>query len=409
MIERMLMLVIIVAFLLSCADNGANDDQGKTLRSATTLDSILLQAVESGKISGAVVQVTKEGHKDYQKAFGYSNLENGESLKSTDIFRIASMTKAVTAVAAMILYEQGKFELDDSLASYIPEFANPGILESINARDTTFTTHPAKGYITIRQLFTHSSGSAYGYDDENLMPVYMKAGITEGFEERDILLADNVLRIAKMPIMHEPGERFTYGLNSDILGRLVEIWSGKSLDIFMSEEIFKPLGMNDTYFYLPEDKADRLVDVYMSSQNGVIPTDYPLIHYPVKGAKRYLSGGADLSSTASDYSRFCQMLLNGGTLENATILQPATVDLMTQTHLETGDEDMGLGFSYTSEQPDRRLKRKGSFSGGGFFSTAFWIDPAEQLTAVIMLQMYPFNDWDLITNLEVAIYNSYND
>jgi len=210
-----------------------------------------------------------------------------------------------------------------------------------------------------------------------------------------------------MPIMHEPGERFTYGLNSDVLGRLVEIWSGMPLDEAFTSMIFEPLDMYDTHFYLPESKFHRLADVYMTTPKGVAPTDYPLTNYPVQGAKRYLSGGSDLCSTSRDYHRFCQMMINKGVLDGVRILKRKTVDLIASTHLETGDEDMGLGFSYLSAKThDKRARSVGTYSGGGFFATQFLIDPQADIVAILMLQLYPFDHWDLFEELEIAIYEA---
>ena len=379
-----------------------------TEETASHLDSLFQMAIETHKIPGAVALVAEAGKVVYHQALGYSNIETSRAQTTSDLFRIASMTKPITAVAAMMLYEEGKFQLDDPLAKHLPAFAQPQILDEINLADSSFTAHPAESEITIRQLFTHSSGIGYGFQDEKLMAIFEKAGITEGFEERDILLQDNVQRIAQMPLLHEPGEKFTYGLNSDVLGYLVELWSGMSLDSFLHKRIFVPLGMNDTHFYLPEQKASRLTEVYMSSDTGIVLTDYPLIHYPIRGAKRYLSGGADLSCTARDYYRFCQMLLNGGTLGGHQILEAETVDLMTRTHLESGEEDLGLGFGIRSSKSGsgKRARSIGSYSWGGFFTTTFWIDPAEELIAILLLQMYPFDDWEIVEEFEALIYES---
>lgn len=375
---------------------------------APRLDSLFQGALGQKQIPGVVALVAQSGKTVYHQAMGYHNIEQEKKQSTTDIFRIASMTKPITAVAAMILFEEGKFQLDDPLSKHIPAFANPQILDEINLADSTFTAHPAQSEITIRQLFTHSSGIGYGFQDDKLMAVFEKAGVTEGFEERDILLENNVQRIAQLPLLHEPGEKFTYGLNSDVLGYLVELWSGMPLDTFLQDRIFSPLGMEDTYFYLPNEKATRLTSVYMSSENGVIPTDYPLIHYPIRGAKRYLSGGADLNCTAYDYFLFCQMLLNGGTLNGQQILKPETIRLMTKSHLEGGEEDMGLGFGIMSDKTEETTKARslGSYSWGGFFTTTFWIDPKEELIAILMLQIYPFEDWKIVEDFESLIYQS---
>lgn len=373
---------------------------------ADALDSLFLHAIDKKEIPGAVALVARSGNIVYHKALGKSDIAQDKAQTTQDIFRLASMTKPITAVAAMMLYEEGKFQLNDLLSQHIPDFQHPQILDSIDLVDSSFTAHPAKNEITIRQLFTHSSGIGYGFQDEKLMAVFEKAGITEGFEERDISLKDNVLNIAQMPLLHEPGDRFTYGLSTDVLGYLVELWSGIPLDVFFRDKIFAPLGMKDTHFYLPEDKYNRLTEVYQSSEQGVVETDYPLIHYPIRGAKRYLSGGADLSGTAYDYYLFCQMLLNKGTLNGIRILQEETVDLMTATHLETGDEDMGLGVGVLSAKTSSSSKARsvGSYSWGGFFTTTFWIDPKEDLIAILLLQLYPFDDWAIQELFEEVIY-----
>ena len=370
------------------------------------LDSLFLQAIGEKEIPGVVALVAKEGKIVYHQALGESDIAQGKAQTTEDIFRLASMTKPITAVAALMLYEEGKFQLDDLLSQHIPDFQHPQILDSIDLADSSFTAHPAENEITIRQLFTHSSGIGYGFQDEKLMAIFEKAGVTEGFEERDILLQNNVLNIATMPLLHEPGDRFTYGLSTDVLGYLVELWSGMPLDVFFRDKIFGPLGMKDTYFYLPEEKKDRLTKVYMSAAGGIVETDYPLIHYPIRGAKRYLSGGADLNGTAYDYYLFCQMLLNKGSLNGVRILEEETVELMTTTHLETGDEDMGLGVGILSAKTANESKARsiGSYSWGGFFTTTFWIDPKEDLIAILLLQLYPFDDWAIQGLFEDIIY-----
>ncbi|MEM7371906.1 MAG: serine hydrolase domain-containing protein [Bacteroidota bacterium] len=369
------------------------------------MDSLFEEYVQAKRIPGATALIAQEGEIVYHKAFGWKDIKEENAQQTTDLFRIASMTKPVTAVAAMMCYEEGKFELDDPLSKFIPEFSDMMILDQVNQQDSTFTAHPAKNPITIRQLFTHTSGIPYGYDDQTLNTLFVKAGLSEGFEERDILLADNVRKIAELPIMHEPGETFTYGLSSDVLGRLIEIWSGQSLDVFFQDRIFDPLEMKDSHFYLPEEKFERLPKVYMSSDSGVVPTNYPLINYPIAGAKRYLSGGADLSCSIYDYYLFCHMLLNEGELKGKRLLTAETVRLMQQTHFEGGDEDVGLGIGIlNSKTQSSKARSIGSYSWGGFFATTFWIDPKEELIAILFLQMYPFADWQIQSEFEDIIY-----
>jgi CubicO group peptidase (beta-lactamase class C family) len=191
----------------------------------------------------------------------------------------------------------------------------------------------------------------------------------------------------------------------DVLGRLVEVWSRKTLEDFFKDRIFGPIGMEDAHFYLPESKYDRLVSVYMNSDVGIKPTEYTLTKYPIAGAKTYLSGGADLSCTAYDYFLFCKMILDKGMAKGAQILKPETIDLISSTHLETGDNNMGLGFGVLSNKNESELARSiGSITWGGFFSTTFWIDPQEEVIAILMLQMYPFDYWEIQKDFEDSIY-----
>ncbi len=407
--KRVAVCVLLTLFFACTSNKEKKSDENQYLNfvveSYKPLESVMDHYVLSNKVPGGVGLVFEKGDMVFHKAFGFKKVEEQIPFEVADIFRIASMTKPVTAVAAMILYEEGKFELDDPVSKFIPEFGNMEILQSINCDDSTFVSYPATRPMTIRHLFTHSSGLFYGFDNDSLAILLAKAGVSEGFEERDILLEDNVKRLAKLPIMHEPGERYTYGVGIDVLGRLVEIWSGMPLDKFFSERIFHPLGMNDTHFYLPDEKHSRLVPVYMSTDSGVVPADYPNIHYPVRGAKRFLSGGADLSSTAYDYYLFCRMMLQKGELNGERILKSETVDLITSTHLETGDNDMGLGFGVLSAKTEVDIARSvGSYTWGGFFATTFWIDPVEDLVAILMLQMHPFWHWEIQKDFENTIY-----
>ncbi|MFK7925349.1 MAG: serine hydrolase domain-containing protein [Bacteroidia bacterium] len=368
----------------------------------SSLDSLFSTAVAERQIPGAVALIANKDDILLHKAWGYSDVEGSEAQSTEDIFRLASMTKPITALAAMMLYEQGAFTLDDSLATYIPSFRHPQILDEYHLQDSSFSAHPASKPISIRQLFTHSSGIGYGFQNDSLMAIFEKHGITEGFEERDILLADNVEQIAQMPLLHEPGEKFTYGLSTDVLGRLIEIWSGQPLDEYLHQAIFEPLAMEDTYFYLPTAKAERLTPVYMTTDSGVSPTDYPLIHYPVRGAKRYFSGGADLNGTVHDYYRFCQLLLAGRSFNGRQLLKPETLALMTQDHL--GDGSMGLGVGIQTKHSEDNPRSLGSYSWGGFFATTFWVDPEQEIIAILLLQVYPFEHWEIQNRFEQIIY-----
>jgi CubicO group peptidase (beta-lactamase class C family) len=309
-----------------------------------------------------------------------------------------------------MLLEEGKFSMDDPLWWFIPEFRNPQILDDVNMDDSTFTSHPAQNEIKVRQLFNHTSGLGYGYQDERLNVVYWKHGISEGFEERDILLADNIKTLAKLPLMHEPGEKWTYGLSYDALGYFIEVVSGMPLDKYLKERIFNPLGMNDTHFYLPEDKYERLPDVYMSSHEGVVPTTYELINYPIQGARKYLSGGADLSTTALDYAKFAQMIMNKGTYNGARILGSRTVEWITTGQRQGGKNAIGWGFSVV-ESKDEMLAypSPGSCTWGGYFSTQCLMDPKEEIIAILMLQMDPNWEWNVHNKFHNIVYSAIDD
>ena len=271
------------------------------------IDNMLQNSIDSSWIAGAVGFVARNGKIVYYKSFGVSDNDTKSPMRADNIFRIASQTKAITSVAVMMLFEEGKFLLDDPVSKYIPEFARPNVLDQFNPEDTTYTTIPANREITIRDLLTHTSGIDYaGIGSKNMRAIYAKADIPGGFGTDKMVLGDKIRALGMLPLIHQPGERFTYGLNVDVLGYLVEVISGESLDQYFHRYIFEPLGMNDTYFYLPSSKAARLVKVTTEDRNnnlinaGEDFTNYPLIE------GTYFSGGAGLSSTIIDYAVFCR-------------------------------------------------------------------------------------------------------
>lgn len=407
-------LRIIVLFGMmchSCGWNNTNENPAQTRYNEIIqpgfepLLDTLNRFAEQQKVNGGVALVFSGDSIVFHTGFGSHDLEDEHPFQTHDIFRLASMTKPVTSVAAMMLYEQGKFELDDPIERYLPEFKDPRVLVSVNPADSSFTSRKADQSITVKQLFTYTSGLYYGFDNDSLALLFARHNITEGFEQRSITLEQNIKALARLPLLHEPGERYHYGMEMDVLGRLVEVWSGMPLDEFFHQYIFNPLGMSDTYFYLPEKKYDRLVPVYQNTPEGLLPTQYELVSYPVEGAKTYLSGGADLSGTAYDYYLFCRMMLEKGTFNGKQLLMPETVELMTSTHLETGDNDMGLGLGLLSDKSNTHLARKiGSYTWGGFFTTLFWVDPLSDVIAILLLQMYPFDYWEIQTTFEETVY-----
>ncbi len=357
------------------------------------IDSMVERLVATEKIPGAVVMLMHNGTVAYHKAFGSRDLATKVPLARDDIFRMASQTKAVTSLAAMMLWEEGRFQLDDPVSLYLPEFRQARVMTKFNAADSTFESRPATRRMTIRQLFTHTSGLDYpAIGSEEFRAIYAKAGVPSGIGTDDALLADKVKILATLPLKHEPGERFTYGLSVDVLGRLVEVLSGKPLDEFFRQRIFVPLRMNDTWFALPNDKHARLVALH-SERNGKLSSSHTAdggMHpdYPARPL-RYFSGGAGLSGTTADYARFLQLFLNGGELDGVRLLGRKTVEMMLANQVGALQPAFGLGFALETPQNDAATPLSlGSFSWGGAFATTYWADPKEQLIGLIYTNVY---------------------
>jgi CubicO group peptidase (beta-lactamase class C family) len=361
------------------------------------IDNALADLVKQEKVPGMVAFFTRNGQIVYQKAFGYADVQTKRAMKVDDIFRIASMTKAITSTAVMMLYEEGKFSLDDPISKFIPEFKNPRVLKSFKFADTTYTTEPAKSEITIRQLLSHTSGLGYGIidADESFKAMYKKAGIVDLYTTQNVKIGDNIKKLAKLPLHFNPGEKYQYSEGLDVLGYFIEIVSGMPFDEFLRTHLLEPLGMNDTYFYLPDTKKDRLVYVQKpdSLQKWMrYPVTFYDPNYPISGAKTFFSGGAGLSSTARDYATFLQMLLNGGAMNGKRFLSRTTVELLTASN-QTGNLFGGdnayfsLGFSVISANGQAKGNgNAGRFSWGGYFNTNYWADPKEKIVMVLMKQ-----------------------
>ncbi|MCC3157389.1 beta-lactamase family protein [Hymenobacter sp. 15J16-1T3B] len=362
------------------------------------LDALLQEYVAAGKEPGVIALVAQDGKVLYRKAFGYADVAARTPLQPEAIFRIASQTKAVASVGLMLLYDEGKFQLDDPVSKYLPAFAHPRVLASFNPQDSSYTTVPAKAEITIRQLLTHTSGLGYPViGSPEARAIYAKAGIPSGIGSPEGTLAAAMDKLGPLPLLHQPGERFTYGLSVDVVGRLIEVLSGQPLDQFLRRRLFEPLGMRDTYFYLPADKQARLARLYTEEGPGKtlapmqawghMQPDYP------KLAGTYFSGGAGLSSTIDDYAVLLQMLLNEGEYGGRRLLKPATVRLMTSNQmgaLEQGGNKFGLGFSVTTAATAAKSGlSEGSYEWGGIFGTTYWVDPKLKVVALLYTQKYP--------------------
>lgn len=414
-IKHFLSLTVLMFFLSSCYNTSKKEELSVVEPRDVGLDAVQLKYVddmfqdylESKKLAGGVYLIAKNGHIIREKAFGFKDKDTGLAQSTEDLFRIASMTKAITAMAAMQLLEQGKFGMEDPLWWHLPEFRYMQVLEKVEMNDSSYTAIDAKNEIRVKHLFNHTSGIGYGFQDEQLNALYVKAEISEGFEERAISLEENVKRIARMPLMHEPGEKFTYGLSYDVIGRLVEVLSDQDLDQYMKENIFEPLEMNDTHFYLPQEKKDRLSSVYESSSEGVMNTTYELINYPVSGAKMYLSGGADLTCTARDYARFAQMVLNGGELNGTRVVGKQTIKWMTDQQTNGGKDGIGWGFGVVEQKDEyKTMAPAGSTYWGGFFGTQCLVDRENELIAILMIQQYPNWEWNVHDKFHNIIYAS---
>jgi CubicO group peptidase (beta-lactamase class C family) len=367
-------------------------------------------------VPGTLALVLRDGKVVYRKSFGVNDMFTQSTLRTDAIFRIASQTKALTSVGLMLLYEEGKFQLDDPISKYLPAFANPQVLATFNPKDSTYTTVPANGPVTIRQLFTHTSGISYPViGTREATAIYAKAGIPSGIGTPSGLLATSMDALGKLPLMHQPGERFTYGLSVDVLGRLIEVLSGQSLDQYLRQRLFEPLGMKDTYFYLPADKQARLVELYTEDANKqtvpMMPQGRMVPNYP-KAEGTYFSGGAGLSSTIDDYAHFLQMMLDNGRYNGRQLLKPATVALITQNQMgavSQGGNKFGLGFSVTTlERAQVPGLSAGSYEWGGIFGTTYWVDPKAKLVGLIYTQKYPNStSRDLADKFKTAVYQSF--
>lgn len=379
------------------------------------IDSLVNGYINRNWLTGAVTLVVKDNQLVQYSGYGYADVETKRPLDKGAIFRIMSQTKAITSVGIMILYEQGKLLLDEPIADFIPEFSNPVVIDKYNAADTTYTTVPAKRNITFRDLLTHTSGLGYAdIGTPTANAVYAKAAIPSGLGYFNESLLNKMKALAKLPLMFQPGEQYQYGLNTDLLGCLIEVISGTNLEDFFRKNIFEPLGMKDTYFNLPQSKANRLAPVYTEdSLHHIIKWSHTFRHidpdYPVM-KKTYFSGGAGLSSTAFDYAIFLQMMLNGGIYNKQRILSPRSVEMMTSGQLDflyNGIDNFGLGFGITSARSAARHPRsEGSFAWGGYYGTTYWADPKERMVCLIMTQHTPNSHGDLVAKFEALVYSS---
>ena len=379
------------------------------------LDSAMQNYVGNDRLAGAVVLVARRGRVIYHKAFGKRDLESGAAMEKDSIFRIASQSKALVSAGVMALQEQGELLITDRLSKYLPEFKATTV--AVENDEGGYDVVPGRRPIVLRDLLTHTAGISYGSGPAE--DQWANAGVQGWyFADRNEPVGDTVAKMGALPFDAHPGERWVYGYNTDILGAVIERVSGQSLDAFLRETIFEPLGMNDTHFYLPRGKADRLATVYSAIAEGIerAPDPGRMVGQGqyLNGPRVSFSGGAGLLSTARDYARFLQMTLNGGTLDGRRILSRKSVELMTVDHLHgiefRAGEGFGLGFYVVTDVGARGIPGTvGEFGWGGAYHSTYWVDPREELVVVYLTQLIPAGTIDDHAKLRALVYQALAD
>ena len=389
--------------------------------------------IQNGKLAGIQTLVARKGKVVHFKSTGLRDVENNKKIEKDTIFRIYSMTKPITSVALMQLFEQGLFQLADPVSKFLPEFKNPKVF--LSGSYPHFMTSPAEREITIRDLLTHTAGLTYGFHYRtNVDHAYRKVwsgprGDNTDFSFPPLDLENFSKSIASLPLEFSPGDKWNYSVATDICGRLVEVLSDMTLDAYFSKYIFKPLKMKDTSFYVPKNKLSRFAACYERT-----PKEYLKLQDSGDAKSGYssmplhLSGGGGLVSTTEDYFNFCQMLLNGGLFEGKRLLSRKTIELMTSNHLP-GNQDMvtmgsegsfseirykgvgfGLGFGVNIDLADTQNSGSvGSYNWGGAASTFFWVDPQEELICILMTQLMPSGYYPIRMQMQSMVYSAFND
>ena len=385
------------------------------------LDSLIEDAIADDQVAGAVALIARDGRAAHLAAYGMADIDDGEPMQIDTLFRFASMTKPITSLAVMMLYEEGRFLLNEPVSKYIPELANPRVLSTTGKGSV-----PAGSEISIHDLLTHTSGLSYGFLAQGAGPAelarrYVEAGVSDGLVQTEGVVADLPGRLNQAPLLFEPGSQWAYSLSIDVLGRLVEVASGMTLAEFFETRIFEPLGMDDTAFFLDAESAERLASVYSTGTDGslielgpepiVLDTLTYSASFHYDGPQTYYSGGAGLVSTAGDYARFLQLMLNGGELDGVRLLSPRTVEFMTRNQI--GDLNVspgvkfGLGFAVIDDPGlVGETQSAGNYNWGGFFNTSFFVDPSERMFAVLLTQRFPGDETNLRDKFVSAVYQA---
>jgi len=374
------------------------------------INGLMQGFIDDGVIPNAQTLVMRRGQVVHRGTFGYSDLAKKTPAQPDDIYRIASQTKALATACLMMEFEKGKFLLEDNVSDYIPAFKEMRVITAHGDKPSEYVTEPAKSQITIRQLLSHSAGITYGLPngetDEQKVPFF--------FSTENDMLEDVVNRIAKRPLMHHPGEGFTYGLGIDVAGRLLEIFSGETLEEYLTNHLWQPLGMADSYFYLPAEKHNRLVKVYSRLKPDAALTEHAnetYRNYATTGAQTYFSAGAGSVGTIDDYARFCQMMLNRGEYNGHRFLAPGTIDMMLKNQIGDAtvwdrEDKFGLGFqlitpgSHYGDQAGTS-----AYTWGGLFCSEYTIDPEEELVMLVYTNVAPFPEYsEVVRKFRIMVY-----
>jgi CubicO group peptidase (beta-lactamase class C family) len=401
------------------------EDVGLSSERLERIGNTIEKSINDGRVAGAVALVARHGKVAYFKAFGMADREAKKPMRTDNIFRVCSMTKPITSIAVMMLYEEGRFLLSEPVSDFIPEFKNMKVLDPPVPQDKTSPPGAlvdAKRPITIFNLLTHTAGLTYPWN-ARLGNAYLAAGVGTGIFQEEMSTADSIKKLASLPLLFQPGDAWEYSLADDVLGYLVEKVSGMPVAQFYEERIFKPLRMSDSYFFLPDEKVSRLAAAYTYySEKGLQPIPEKMVvkegnlsyssDYPYRGPRTYFSGGGGLCTTTEDYYHFCQMMLNKGELNGTRLLSRKSVELVSQNHIQGIRDDMGygLGFGVTSDPKYlTELGSIGAYNWGGFYYTAFVIDPKEDMIAIFMAQLHPTGGLNLDQKVIRLAYQAIKD
>ena len=378
--------------------------------------------VADGKLAGAQVQVAHQGKVALRHTVGRSDVATDRPLADDAIYRIYSMTKPITSVALMQLYEQGRFLLEDPVEAFLPEFADPQVW--VGGSLTQPITRPAQTVMTVKDVLCHTSGLTYGFFFQNNVDAMYREDNLGNFGLPEQSLEEAIKALATKPLVFDPGTAWNYSMSTDVCGRLVEVISGQSLDDYIAEHVTGPLGMNDSAFHVPEDKADRFTTLYVTTPGSLLTPMEPFDQSRYLQPPVMLSGGGGMVGTLDDYQRFADMLLNGGELDGERIIGRKTLEYMTLNHLPEGKTlnelgqstfseavmngmGFGLGFSTLVEPAaNGAVSSYGEFAWGGAASTAFWVDPVEEITCVFMTQFLPSSHYPIRRELKATVYQA---